>query len=251
MSRATRTSRSSMSRANRVALRGHYPELALFMLGALIAVVWVYATTTTVLFTSPSVAALTYVTHGKTAWENGALGTESGLSTAEVAEGARQILNGDPAPAVEEALGADSANHLVDVGRVVSVARGLALIASATLLLLGISALASRGGRTTPLAPVLRGVSTGTAVAAAVVAAVGLLAAVAFDAVFVTLHEVLFEPGTWTFPAGSLLIQTFPEQFWMASAAAWVAVAVSLGAVLRAAAVRCEGLLVNQEKSKG
>lgn len=41
-----------------------------------------------------------------------------------------------------------------------------------------------------------------------------LLALLFFSVSFIWFHEVLFPQGNWSFPADSLLIQTFPETFW-------------------------------------
>lgn len=34
-----------------------------------------------------------------------------------------------------------------------------------------------------------------------------------FDSLFISFHELLFPQGNWTFPASSLLIQLYPEEF--------------------------------------
>lgn len=58
-----------------------------------------------------------------------------------------------------------------------------------------------------------------------------------FDAFFRAFHEVFFPGGNWSFPADSLLIETFPEMFWAAAAAAW-AVLILLGSVILAVGAR-------------
>lgn len=45
--------------------------------------------------------------------------------------------------------------------------------------------------------------------------------AVAFESLFAAFHGLFFAPGTWVFPAGSLLIGTFPGRFWTIAAVAW------------------------------
>ncbi|MCL2491134.1 MAG: DUF1461 domain-containing protein [Coriobacteriia bacterium] len=43
----------------------------------------------------------------------------------------------------------------------------------------------------------------------------GFIVGVAFDPLFTFFHEIFFPQGNWQFPIDSLLIQTFPEQFWV------------------------------------
>lgn len=52
-------------------------------------------------------------------------------------------------------------------------------------------------------------------------AVLGIAGAVDFDAFFSAFHGVFFAPGTWTFPWDSLLIQLFPERFWLVAALSW------------------------------
>ncbi len=51
-----------------------------------------------------------------------------------------------------------------------------------------------------------------------------------FDRFFAGFHALFFEGGTWLFPPGDLLIQLFPEPFWVLAGALWGAT-VALGAV--------------------
>lgn len=48
---------------------------------------------------------------------------------------------------------------------------------------------------------------------------------------FVLFHQLLFPPGTWTFPVDSLLIQNFPVVFWQISAAFLVVVFILLNLI--------------------
>lgn len=52
-----------------------------------------------------------------------------------------------------------------------------------------------------------------------------------FDSLFTKMHEMLFT-GNWLFYEGSLLIQLFPENFWMAMAATWLSVSVISALIL-------------------
>ncbi len=59
------------------------------------------------------------------------------------------------------------------------------------------------------------GVRNGAAGLAVVIAIIGGLSLVAFDAMFEAFHELFFPAGTFTFdPATSRLVQLFPDRFW-------------------------------------
>lgn len=49
-----------------------------------------------------------------------------------------------------------------------------------------------------------------------------------FDSLFTAMHSVLFTKGTWLFDSKSLLIQLFPEAFWIAMAALWILTSIGL-----------------------
>jgi hypothetical protein len=57
-----------------------------------------------------------------------------------------------------------------------------------------------------------------------------MAALIPFKALFAAFHRVLFEPGTWTFPLDSRLLQLFPEGFFRALGAAIGAFGALLGA---------------------
>lgn len=61
-----------------------------------------------------------------------------------------------------------------------------------------------------------------------------------FNALFDLLHSMLFEQGSWMFPADSLLISLYPQRFWMTMGAVWAittttlsAISIVLGIILR------------------
>jgi integral membrane protein (TIGR01906 family) len=63
--------------------------------------------------------------------------------------------------------------------------------------------------------------------------AVAALAGVTdFEALFTWFHGLFFSAGTWEFPAESLLIEVFPEGFWMAAGLTWAGIVLLGGAVL-------------------
>jgi uncharacterized membrane protein len=53
-----------------------------------------------------------------------------------------------------------------------------------------------------------------------------------FSSFFAWFHGLFFKSGTWTFPAGSLLIRLFPERFWELSGGAWGALVLLGGGAL-------------------
>lgn len=60
----------------------------------------------------------------------------------------------------------------------------------------------------------LRLIRAGALVSAAIVAAIGLAAAVAFDPLFLLFHEVFFPQGNFLFAPDSNLIRLYPEWYW-------------------------------------
>ncbi len=58
----------------------------------------------------------------------------------------------------------------------------------------------------------------------------GLAGLADFDRLFAEFHGVFFEGGTWQFYHSDLIIQLFPESFWVLAGASWAVLAVVLGA---------------------
>ncbi len=114
----------------------------------------------------------------------------------------------------------DSAvSHLVDVREVLFVARGATGLTAGALTLVMVFALSRR--RREYLIGGLRG---GAWLLLASVTLVGAAALTDFSSLFARFHGVFFESGTWTFSNKSLLIQLFPEGFWVTSGALWAAI---------------------------
>jgi uncharacterized membrane protein len=59
-----------------------------------------------------------------------------------------------------------------------------------------------------------------------------LAGTVNFDALFTWFHGLFFSAGTWEFPYDSLLIQLFPEGFWIAAGATWAGLVASVGVLM-------------------
>ncbi|MDP2400524.1 MAG: DUF1461 domain-containing protein, partial [Actinomycetota bacterium] len=49
---------------------------------------------------------------------------------------------------------------------------------------------------------------------------------------FAQFHALFFEGDTWLFPAGELLIELFPEPFWMTAGATWAGLVLLGGGLL-------------------
>lgn len=173
------------------------------------------------------------------------LAQEAGLSRVrmvQIAEKVREFVvdndPGDTLPAVVDGRpGFDAAavSHLVDVHRVLSAARVLTGVLAAVLAL-GLAVEVARK-RTDRVADSL----TAGAICSVAFVVLALVAAMSdFEAFFSAFHGLFFKSGTWTFPYDSLLIQTFPEPFWMTAGAVWAGlVLLGSGAMaLGAAALR-------------
>ena len=53
-----------------------------------------------------------------------------------------------------------------------------------------------------------------------------------FDSLFTAMHSMFFVSGTWLFDSNSLLIQLFPETFWIAMAALWALTSIGLSIIV-------------------
>ncbi len=156
----------------------------------------------------------------------------TGYSAAEVATVTnaivRDLVAGPPAFDVQVAgqpvLTERERGHMRDVR---TVFLGLwALTALGVIVLL----VAIRGDRRA----LWRAVGRGASVLAVGVVLVGVVALVAFEALFDMFHRLLFPSGSYTFdPTEERLVQLFPFQFWQETAIAVGAVIVLLAVVAR------------------
>jgi uncharacterized membrane protein len=71
----------------------------------------------------------------------------------------------------------------------------------------------------------------GGAVSAGAVALAAIAATTDFYTFFSAFHGLFFQAGTWTFPYDSLLIQLFPEPFWMVAGGVWAGLSAVLGTI--------------------
>lgn len=128
---------------------------------------------------------------------------------------------------------ASMVSHLRDVRAVLAGAR---LATGGLAAVLAVWVFAGIGlGRWRALASGLR---AGGVLAMGLPLLVGLWGLIDFDGLFTVFHMLFFAAGTWTFPADSLLIQLFPERFWITSAVVWAVLVVVAGAGLLAASTR-------------
>lgn len=65
-----------------------------------------------------------------------------------------------------------------------------------------------------------------------VIGVLAVLIAVAFEVLFVGFHELLFDPGTWTFPYSDTFIRLYPERFWRDTFALVAGISVLLGGLV-------------------
>lgn len=130
------------------------------------------------------------------------------------------------APAAGSAVLSDAErSHMRDV-RGVFAGFGLLVLASIVVLVM------TWRRRMTNRTGWWRAVRSGAAGLAVVVAILGAISLVAFDAAFEVFHRLFFASGTYSFdPATSRLIQLFPDQFWSETTLALgvVAIALSIG----------------------
>lgn len=71
-----------------------------------------------------------------------------------------------------------------------------------------------RIGRARRRGDALRLIRAGSLIAAGLLMVVGIVAAFAFDALFLAFHEVFFPQGNFLFPPDSNLIRLYPEWYW-------------------------------------
>ncbi len=160
--------------------------------------------------------------------------TNSGLDAVTAEQLAQEIrgyvtgTNEGPLPAqvgAREGFSADAVSHLDDVRGVITASGWATLVLSAALGAWCIWRW--KTSQRTSVAQVMRAGAVWIVVGIPVAA---VLAMTDFDRFFAGFHGLFFESGTWQFPAGDLLIQLFPEPFWM-SAAVLVAALSLAGAV--------------------
>jgi integral membrane protein (TIGR01906 family) len=114
----------------------------------------------------------------------------------------------DP-PAPGRFYTADEISHMEDVRRVFD---GAKLLIPAGFFVMAIR---MQRARTRSTEAMLRLIRDGAVVAGIAVAAVGIVAAFAFEQAFLLFHEVFFPQGNFLFdPATSNLVRLYPDWYW-------------------------------------
>lgn len=122
-------------------------------------------------------------------------------------------------------------SHLTDVRKVL---RGAAI---ATGLLAGIVTvwIAIQLGRRR-VGDIAKALSDAAKIDLGLVVILSAWAVFDFEGFFSAFHGMFFSAGTWTFPYDSLLIELFPEGFWIAAGISWGVLVMGIGALYALAA---------------
>lgn len=142
-------------------------------------------------------------------------------------------------PIVDGRPGFDTSmvSHLEDVRRVFLGARVATGVLAAFLAVWVLVSIALKRWR-----PLAAGLRVGGWLAVGAPLALALLGVLDFGLLFTLFHGLFFASGTWTFPYDALLIQLFPQAFWVTSGMVWALLVMACGAasVLVAARFRHE-----------
>ena len=192
-----------------------------------------------VLAVSLAVALLTAPWFTRTVTTRLNVASQAGLAPSRAMQTAEQVrhfvttANSPALPAqVDGRSGFDrsAVEHLIDVRDVVLALRGASVaIAIALAIWLAVSV---RARRLSHVASALRWGGVACLALPVLLALAGLLD---FESLFASFHGVFFEAGTWTFPPDSLLIELFPERFWMTAGGALTLLVVLQGVAMWAA----------------
>jgi integral membrane protein (TIGR01906 family) len=128
-------------------------------------------------------------------------------------------------------LDTDERSHMGDVSRLVRILVILDVVAMA---------FAAWGGRLLRTEPERLGrmLIVGAGGVGVVTVAIGLFAVLAWDTAFTLFHELLFPPGTWSFPSDSTMILLYPPDFWFDAAMIAAALVLATSATLSIAGWR-------------
>ncbi|GEM_PF-3423997 len=67
-----------------------------------------------------------------------------------------------------------------------------------------------------------KGIFFGSIIAIGLILLLFVLSLTAFNTFFTGFHKIFFSQGNWQFPLDSILIQTYPEQFWKNITLQWI-----------------------------
>ncbi|HIQ00687.1 MAG TPA: TIGR01906 family membrane protein [Anaerolineales bacterium] len=136
--------------------------------------------------------------------------------------------------------------HMVDVKRVFWAILWAGLV-TGVVAVGGVVALAARPA-TRPRAPVA--LLGGSLLTLGLLVGVGGLMLARWEVFFTGFHELLFPPGTWTFPTSDTLIRLYPERFWMDVGAVVVGLLVVQAGVIGTGALLWRRFEVHSSKFK-
>jgi uncharacterized protein DUF1461 len=125
---------------------------------------------------------------------------------------AAYVTGASSEPATRGFFTADEYAHMADVR---AVFRGAEVAGVLAVLVAAYRVVRARGR-----GGALRLIRAGALVSVAIVAALGVAAAVAFDPLFLLFHEVFFPQGNFLFAPDSNLIRLYPEWYWQGITAA-------------------------------
>ena len=137
-------------------------------------------------------------------------------------------LSADPALSTQGVFTAEEYGHMADVR---GVFRGAEIAAAIAFV-----AAAYRVARARARGEALRLVRAGSLVSVAIVAVIGVAAAMAFDPLFLLFHEVFFPQGNFLFAPDSNLIRLYPEWYWQGITAGVAVSFIALALVAAGAA---------------
>lgn len=120
----------------------------------------------------------------------------------------------------------DAISHLDDCHTVLATATPV-LVVCALISVVGLVAMGRAWGRL----PVGTALVVSGGIVLAVFVLFGLWAAIDFDGLFTTFHQLFFSQGNWQFPYDCLLICALPTEFWMGMAGTWLATSIVVSVV--------------------
>lgn len=172
--------------------------------------------------------------------------SQSGLPQERVLSIAEQVrhyvvdANAEPLPATVDGrpgFDASAVSHLNDVRRVVDTAQLITgLLAAVLAVWIGVEIARRR------FSAIEHALFAAAGWCVLIVVLGALVGTMDFEGFFAWFHGLFFAAGTWQFPANALLIEVFPEDFWMACGVLWGALVLLGGLALGGAGLAIRGV---------
>lgn len=162
-------------------------------------------------------------------WTNNARSVLAAATSSNVTEAMYALAEDNVSYAHSE----DAISHLVDCNTLINGVRPV-LVGAAILTLVCWIALAAMKARRA----LSRMLSWPSALLACAFVVLGIWAFADFRGFFSAFHAVFFPQGNWTFDVNSLLITLYPQEFWVALGALWLAVTLIVAIIFFALGVR-------------